>query len=273
MMQIKPIGLILALITVLCLTACRDASVSAASSPAPSVSSGEASPTPGETTASPEPTSVWTRKVTAKSYRAEDGTVILKANYVFPEQTNPDAAGIAVNAFFDQQLTELIRYLEGDLHDAAQSDYQMAKDQSQFTPYEDDQDYSITYESSNLICFLRKYYSYSGGAHGNTAVSGDIFRLDSGRHLGIADFFTVDAKTYKERLFSSILKQADATSDLLFEDYRTKLAECFDPDNFYLSKDGFVFYFQPYEIGPYASGVIEFNIPFDNVKDIMVQWN
>lgn len=272
-MQLKRIGLILALIMVMCLTACQKPFISSSSSPAPSVSPAEASQTAGEGTASPESASAWKSKATSKSYKAKDGTVILEANYAFPERTNPDAAGIAINAFYDKQLKDLLSYLEGDLLDAAQSDYQMVPDKSKFEPYEDNQEYSITYESKNIICFLRKYYSYSGGAHGNNAISADIFRLDNGKHLSIADFFTVDAKTYKGRLLNSILTQADSKSDQLFEGYKTEIPKDFDPNNFYLSKDGFVFYFQPYEIGPYASGVIEFKVPYDNVKDIMAKWN
>ena len=39
--------------------------------------------------------------------------------------------------------------------------------------------------------------------------------------------------------------------------------------NFLLSEEGIVYIFNQYEIAPYAAGVIELTIPWDEVSDIL----
>lgn len=268
----RTIGLTLALALCVSLSACKPVPSSASSLPSPSES--PAAPSPAtQGPATPQPSPVWVNRTDTKAYQADDGTVILKATYALPEMPNPTTAGIAINAYYEQQKKELQSYLEGDLHDAALSDYQSAADKSQFVPYEDYQQCTVSFQNASVICFRRDYYSFSGGSHGNTAVSADLFRLDSGRRLTIADFFNVDAQTYQKRFLNLILAAAPSRANQLFEGYQTAIPEVFDPDHFYLSEHGFVFYFQPYEIGPYASGIIEFTVSYDSVKDIMVPWS
>jgi len=49
---------------------------------------------------------------------------------------------------------------------------------------------------------------------------------------------------------------------IYFEDYRNLIVQHFNPASYYLSNDGLVIYYQQYEIAPYATGIVEFTIPF-----------
>ena len=35
------------------------------------------------------------------------------------------------------------------------------------------------------------------------------------------------------------------------------------------TEEGIVFYFNPYEIAPYAGGIVEYKIPYDSLKDVL----
>lgn len=42
-----------------------------------------------------------------------------------------------------------------------------------------------------------------------------------------------------------------------------------EKQNFYIDGDQLVIYFTPYQIGPYAAGVISFPIPFSQLEDVL----
>jgi hypothetical protein len=51
--------------------------------------------------------------------------------------------------------------------------------------------------------------------------------------------------------------------DMLFE------TEIYPSDTFYVTADGLTYVYHPYEIGPYALGIIEVTIPWNEIKDIL----
>lgn len=73
---------------------------------------------------------------------------------------------------------------------------------------------------------------------------------------------------YRRLVLEQILKQADKMMEenpILFEDYRQLIVKYFDPDSFNLTPKGISVYYQQYEIGPYASGIITFEIPYESL--------
>ena len=45
----------------------------------------------------------------------------------------------------------------------------------------------------------------------------------------------------------------------------------FHEDNFYLTDEGFVFYYQSEAIAPHAAGIPEFTIPYTDLSDLTVR--
>lgn len=108
--------------------------------------------------------------------------------------------------------------------------------------------------------YIVEYYTYSGGAHGLNTYTPLVFDCESGRIVPEAEFF---AEAYEEPVAGLIRNK-------LFEDYED--LPLFDlgsigPNGAYeVGENGISWYFQPYEIAPYAYGVLTVTIPWADVK-------
>jgi len=58
---------------------------------------------------------------------------------------------------------------------------------------------------------------------------------------------------FRRHLFPETLRDFQASGDL----------------KFYLTDESTVFYFDPYEIAPYASDIVEFLIPYDALRGVL----
>lgn len=126
-------------------------------------------------------------------------------------------------------------------------------------------DYNVTYNQSCAISLYFDQYEYAGGAHGLTTRSSDSWNVLKSKKIELTDIFP-HRSDVRDYMISNILEQIEQeiqTGDSpYFEDYKRLVNENFKLNNFYLTKEGVVLYFQQYDIAPYASGIPEFVIPY-----------
>lgn len=168
-----------------------------------------------------------------------------------------------INAKIKKQSDEFFAYAINQLYPTAIEDYKSRTQEGfPFNAYEAILDYHITY---NKNCFLSLYsdnYQFTGGAHGSTLRSSHTFNLKTGNAVHLSTFFKGN---YQQTITEEIIKQADAImaeDPVLFEDYKELIVENFNANNFYLTDNGVVIYYQQYEIAPYSTGIVEFLIPY-----------
>jgi hypothetical protein len=120
----------------------------------------------------------------------------------------------------------------------------------------------------NAACTLSTYfdqYEYTGGAHGNTIRISDNWELQSGTEIKLNGLFP-SGRDYKTELIAQIQIMAEQNYKnnpyIYFEDYKKLIATYFNPKSFYLTPDALCIYYGLYEIGPYASGIIVFELPY-----------
>jgi len=111
-------------------------------------------------------------------------------------------------------------------------------------------------------------YSYLGGAHPNSRQTYLNFDKKTGQLIQIEDFIT-----NKELLLNRAERQfreaynLTPTQDLsaagLFENQLVL------PQNFAITQEGLYLFYNTYEIGPYAAGTYEVNIPWTRLEDIL----
>ena len=126
--------------------------------------------------------------------------------------------------------------------------------------------HEITYLSDCIVSFYSDRYEYTGGAHGNTTRVSATYNAKTGRMLDLNSIIVCrDSKKY---LFNEIKEQIDKEPSVYFENAGTLIAETFSPNQFYVTPQGMVIYYQHYDIAPYSSGIREFLIPYsDCVRD------
>lgn len=131
-------------------------------------------------------------------------------------------------------------------------------------------DYRLKYNQKGLLSIVCLDYQYTGGAHGQTVQSSYTFNLKTGEEYGLKDLFAGDAD------YISIINNA------VQNEIKTRIAEGILPDHqlepfetiradqdFYLSNNTVVVYFQQYEHWPYAAGIQEFPVEVTTLQGIL----
>ncbi len=130
-------------------------------------------------------------------------------------------------------------------------------------PWDAQIDGEVLFQSPEIIGISLTSYFNTGGAHGMLYISFLNFDAKTGKQIDQNQLFSdingfkAIAKTY----FNKAVKDKDTL---------------FDPDSFTLpqsigyTNDGLVLLYNPYEIAPYSTGIIEFTIPFKAISDFLV---
>jgi hypothetical protein len=137
--------------------------------------------------------------------------------------------------------------------------------------YEASSSVEILYNNDNILSVSNINFTYLGGAHPNTLFTLVSFDLATGKKITTADLFKpgFEKKLYElgEKQFRKFYQLDDNKSlndqGFWFED-GFKLN-----DNFYITKAGIKFLFNPYEVGPYALGAPEVYFRFSDIKDLL----
>lgn len=125
------------------------------------------------------------------------------------------------------------------------------------------------YESKNHVVFCITWYGYAGGAHGGSRSSYVTFSKHSGKQV----VNVIDPKCQKV-LQQEMKKGLCEYLDCDLKDLREQLMDLtvipMPQEPPHLSKDGVVFEYGQYEIGPYAIGMPSFTLPYEKVKDFLL---
>ena len=113
--------------------------------------------------------------------------------------------------------------------------------------------------------YLLSYYSFRGGAHGIQTLSQLVFDKETGEVLTENDLF---APGYEEPV-AQLMKKAvmadmEATAPELKE--LVELEFVVPNGNFSVGEGGVKWIFQPYEVGPYALGIVTADVSWSDLK-------
>ncbi len=124
-------------------------------------------------------------------------------------------------------------------------------------------EYEVFRNDQQVISLVQRVYQYTGGAHGMTLQTAYTIDLVTGRNQFLADLF-VSGSDYAERL-SRIVRKVGVDRKLPLWDFKGIGAH----STFFLSDEGLVLFFQPYEIAPYSEGIVKILVPYGNLADIL----
>lgn len=124
-------------------------------------------------------------------------------------------------------------------------------------------DYEIYRNDSQFLSLGQTAYQYTGGAHGMSFLTAFTIQLPAGRLCKLADLF-VAGTNYRDRL-TAIVRREGASRGLPLWDFRGVT----EASGFYLTDDGLVLFFQPYEIAPYSEGIVKISVRYRELADIL----
>ena len=202
---------------------------------------------------------------------ADDGTVLFRYTYqnihlVLPEQEIADA----VILDFLNRIDSTQEHADSLM---AQAEIAYAPS-GNFLPYEYKLVYSPTRIDTGVLSFFGTTTVYSGGAHPTYDCAAANYDLLNGNVLTLGSILThQDKLTQLETLLLAELKTMEQEK-YLRQDYDQIVSHRFDgeesyDEDWYFTSTGLCFYFPPYEIAPYSSGIITAEIPYEKLIGII----
>ncbi len=211
-----------------------------------------------------------------KDLTADDGTIYYTTSYVYPVisiEGNADAAE-KVNADVRSRIDSFLANTEVEEWAKEGYEYHISEESEYpFLSYCSDLTFDVQRSDNSVISFTMTNYSFSGGAHGNYLTQGVNYDAKTGKLLtfadlsGDADAFHEDTLAYNQDLARTEVYQMRMFSEDMLSDGSLE-SVLYADDAWYLSTSGLTFISNPYALGPYAAGTIEFVIPYADLADM-----
>ncbi len=171
-----------------------------------------------------------------------------------------------VEKIINSALKNDILSFKNQIETSAKEAFEESKKHSfEFIPYEAIVNYDVTFKNSKLLSIPVTFYTYTGGAHGNTIKQPYNFDLSTGIKINLNNIFK-EGFDYKPLLKEYIKTSIEEDPDIFFDDAMSVIDKLDKNQSFYLTNYSLVIYYSLYEIAPYSSGIIEFKIPLAEIK-------
>ena len=165
--------------------------------------------------------------------------------------------------------------------EAAEDNYAYAvtmKDRSLPLEYSASRSARVKRLDDRLINIVFEEYEYTGGAHGNYWDKAYVFDSATGERLRLEDL-NEDQESFKEAVVAAMLRLAGTDTEyyqehispdfIENEDYEAAFGELLRDGSWYFDNDGFVLFSTLYELAPYAAGITEFHIPYEELEGLI----
>lgn len=202
---------------------------------------------------------------------AQDGTVVFNHTYQEMSLILPDAD---VSEKVTQDFSERIYTTNSTVSDLKNSALANYKEGSNWNSYLCLTAYDPIRIDQGVLSLFGSHAEYSGTMHPETDYISVNYDLVTGKVLDLNDILTGanTADTLYSHVISSLEKQS--AEKFLKRNYKELVKPYFNDnmgknEDWYLSQTGLCFFFQPYEIAPYASGVIVAEVPYSALTGIL----
>lgn len=175
-----------------------------------------------------------------------------KTNVIYPRVEGlPDQAA---QDKINQAITDLVAELRAN----PQPGYEPGKTDITIT-------YKVGVNRNGVLSLRFEVYSFvEMAAHGFTLVRSLTFNLDNGEIYVFADLFK-PGSNYQELINAFIKKQFAAEDIPVINEFES----ISDDQEYYLTVNDLVVYFQLYEYTPYYVGIPEFSIPYSSLSEVI----
>ncbi|MBQ8390487.1 MAG: DUF3298 domain-containing protein [Oscillibacter sp.] len=223
-----------------------------------------------------------------ETVRLENGTVLLTSRYSLPvlnahredgsvvaeAETEKEAAALETVGVFNEAFitwTDEEDY-EGDLAETAAADYAWRTQEGIEWVGNYAVDLSCTaYQTERMVSVSGLYYSYTGGAHGNSGYLSWNFDLENGAFFGPellgggAELQTAVTEELIRQCEAKAEESGLTAGELLWQDYEAILAD-WQSAAISFDENGMTISYSPYELAAYAAGAQIFEIPYEFLK-------
>lgn len=239
----------------------------------------DASPTPAVSALPPEVEPVDSPGITveenkySETFKADDGTIVLEVSISLPRVSLTDADCVSINQYYENQLEKQRVVAAEELYPQALEEYQNSlKSGAAFTAFVSRQSTYTAFNRDGFVSFLRNYFE-SGGETDRLMLHAETFSLPDCGLIIADDLFSVSEEEYLRALAQNVCSIIDAGGGSGYYENCSALAErALQKEDFYLSENGLVIFYQAATLAPASLGPMQFTIPYNSLEDIFVLW-
>ena len=131
-------------------------------------------------------------------------------------------------------------------------------------------DIKVLKQSSNYIALQKIHSDYAGGAHGITVTSFINYNPKTNQPKTLDSLIDINKKANLLKIAETIFRKNEklTPTEPLAEKYFFENGKFALAQSYYVSDEGLVFLYNPYEIKAYAYGTTKLVIPFSDLKGI-----
>lgn len=189
-----------------------------------------------------------------QTVKADDGTVLMYINYVYPVIENKDNNEYIgkINDEYKAYAEKFIADAKSKTDDAKELLGEMGKDK--FRPFEFNLSYDVHTDKNGILSVTDYEYYDLGGAHPNTERSSKTFDLKNAKELALSDVVKGDADEIHTMVFDVFVKYFEENSENFSTEAASELDKECDNVKFYVTDNTIVLYFDVYQVSSYAEG-------------------
>jgi len=141
-------------------------------------------------------------------------------------------------------------------------------------------DYNLEIVLGDIIS-MSAYLNGGAGGVSWAGVEGDTFNLNTGKKLSLGDIFKVNKDEYMNLIYDYVSKKVtveinndkESRHGYMFDDAYSgdgyKSIRNYDPNDFYLTKNALVVFYQKYVLADGAAGPLIFEMPYESISNIL----
>lgn len=196
-------------------------------------------------------------------YSNDVPVLIYQINYPFFTTTCSTISAQRINSYYAHTSKMTEEYCRSVLYPQAMERATSLQNNQHFYSDTLDVNFKVTYNSGCITSLYSDTYIFLGGAHGETKRTSDTWNFKTGARIQLKDIYPLNTASFyqlQKCIEQQIAERIKESPGSYFEDYSTLLQKNFNSKSFYLQPNGFVIYYQQYDIAPYISGLPEFNL-------------
>ncbi len=200
--------------------------------------------------------------------QAEDGTVTYFYRYQDVKIAMPESPD--VQQIIQDSITELTKYTREQSRAAASWAKEMYTGEGEWTAHYTHVTFMPQRADQSVISFAAQILAFNGGSHPNSMIIPMNFNAETGQELKITEILTDEEYLNSVKHLVLSYLEDEFGKDKLMDGYEEVVDERFvtgsaESANWYLTDQGLVYYFAPYEIAAYRYGTVEVLLQYESL--------
>ena len=207
----------------------------------------------------------------------DDGVTLVYENYAQAEFVSQDPART-------QWVSEILSGIRRDFQVDSENLHTYADEfvaewgTDGFYSYSNYQQLGVARHDEAVVSLISLSSLYSGGSHPNSVQTAYNLDIENRRLLHLEDVILEEAAPELAKLVRARVDEKFTMIDGgngLFEDYGDIIESSMNYGNmtpyWYMNNEGLVIFYNQYELGPYAAGIIKVELAYDALKGILLE--